>query len=191
MPELEALFGVPQPARSHPEIDAGVHSLMALEQAALLSPQPEVRFGALLHDVGKGTTSPGEWPRHKGHERRGVPLVEALCMRLGAPSPYRVVGMRAAGCHGLAHKAAELTAETLLGLLEEWGPVADPAGIEQLIAIGWADKRGRTGFETVDYPAAEVLRRSRAAVAAEADRPRSSLHRRRLQALARLRAEQR
>lgn len=188
LPELEALFGVPQPARSHPEIDAGLHSLMALEQAARLSPLPEVRFGALLHDVGKGMTPRSEWPRHKGHERRGVPIIDALCARLGAPRSFRETAMRAAGCHGLAHKAAELPAATLLDLLEEWGPVEDPEGIERLVVIGWADKRGRAGAEAVDYPPARVLREARAVVAAVPEDPLSSLRQRRLEALARLRA---
>jgi tRNA nucleotidyltransferase (CCA-adding enzyme) len=189
MPELEALFGVPQPARSHPEIDAGLHSLMVLEQAALLTPEPQVRFGALVHDLGKGLTPASEWPRHKGHEQRGVPLVDRLCRRLGAPASYRRIGMRAAGGHGLAHKAAELKPGTLLDLLQEWGALAEPAGVERLIVVGWADKRGRTGFESVGYPAAAVLRQARAVVAAEPVEPRRTLRQRRLLALARLRSE--
>ena len=99
------------------------------------------------------------------------------------------MGRRAAAGHGLAHKAAELKPSTLLDLLQEWGPLADPAGVDRLIVVGWADKRGRTGFEGVDYPAAAVLRHARAAVAAEPVEPRRTLRQRRLLALARLRRE--
>lgn len=187
MSELEALFGVPQPPRSHPEIDAGLHSLMTLEQAGLLTADPVVRFGALVHDIGKGVTPRSEWPRHKGHEERGVPLVDQLCRRLGAPEAYRLFGMFAARGHGLAHKAAELRPGTLLDLLESCGPLDDPAGIERLVVVGWADKRGRTGFGDVGYPPAAALREARAAVAAEPEHPESSLLHRRLRALAQLR----
>lgn len=187
MPELEALFGVPQPVRSHPEIDAGLHSLMALEQAALLTAEAEVRFGALVHDLGKGLTPPSEWPRHKGHEQRGVPLVDRLCRRLGTPGSFRRIGMRAAAGHGLAHKAAELKPGTLLDLLQEWGPLGDPGGVERLIVVGWADKRGRTGFEAVDYPAAGVLRQAREALAVEPLQPEETLRHRRLRILSELR----
>ncbi len=187
MPELAALFGVPQPPRSHPEIDAGLHSLMTLEQAGLLTADPVLRFGALVHDVGKGVTPRSEWPRHKGHEERGVPLVDQLCRRLGAPEDYRLFGMLAARGHGLAHKTAELRPGTLLDLLESCGPLDDPAGIERLIVVAWADKRGRTGFEHVGYPPAAALREARAAAADEPEQPASSLRHRRLRALAQLR----
>jgi tRNA nucleotidyltransferase (CCA-adding enzyme) len=184
MPELEALFGVPQRADKHPEIDSGLHSLMSLEQASLLSDRPEVRFGALVHDIGKGLTPPSEWPSHKGHEERGVPLVEAMCRRLGAPDPFRELGMRAARWHGVAHHAAELRPGTLLDLLEAWGAIENAAGLEALIVVGWADKRGRTGQEQVDYPPAAFLREARCVAAAVDATPAATLRHRRLQALA-------
>jgi tRNA nucleotidyltransferase (CCA-adding enzyme) len=184
MPELEALFGVPQRADKHPEIDSGLHSLMSLEQASLLSDRPEVRFGALVHDMGKGLTPPSEWPSHKGHEERGVPLVDAMCRRLGAPDSFRELGMRAARWHGVAHHAAELRPGTMLGLLEAWGAIEDATGVEELIVVGWADKRGRTGQERVAYPPAAFLREARSRVAAVDVEPISTLRHRRLQALA-------
>lgn len=181
--EIERLFGVPQPPDKHPEIDTGLHSLMALEQAARLSDSPEVRFGALVHDVGKGLTPREEWPKHKGHEERGVPVVEAMCWRLGAPDRFRELGMLAARWHGLAHKTAELRAETLLEMLEAWDALAQPERLEALIAVAWADKRGRTGMEEVGYPPAVTLRRVRDAAAAVRAQP-CQLRLRRLEAIA-------
>lgn len=169
--EIERLFGIPQPPDKHPEIDTGLHSLMSLEQAARLSDSPEARFGALVHDLGKGLTPREEWPKHKGHEERGVPVVEAMCRRLGAPESFRELGMLAARWHGLVHKAAELSPATLLELLEAWDALERPERLEALIAIGWADKRGRTGMEEVSYPPAAILRRMRDAAAAVRARP--------------------
>lgn len=182
-PEIERLFGVPQPPDNHPEIDTGLHSLMSLEQAARLSHSPEVRFGALVHDVGKGLTPREQWPKHKGHEERGVPVVEAMCRRLGAPESFRELGMLAARWHGLAHKAAELRAGTLLEMLEAWDALVRPERLEALIAVAWADKRGRTGMEDVGYPPAAVLRRVRDAAAAVRAQP-CQLRVRRLEAIA-------
>lgn len=182
-PEITRLFGVPQPPDKHPEIDTGLHSLMVLEQAARLSDSPEVRFGALVHDVGKGLTPREEWPKHEGHEERGVPVVEAMCQRLGAPESFRELGMLAARWHGLAHKASELRAGTLLDMLEAWDALARPERLEALIAIGLADKRGRSGMEQVGYPPAAILRRVRDAAAAVRAQP-CQLRLRRLEAIA-------
>ncbi len=184
MPELEALFGVPQRVESHPEIDAGLHSLMSLEQAALLTASPEIRFGALVHDLGKGATPRAEWPRHKGHEERGVPLVDAMCRRLAAPAPFREMGMLAARWHGKAHKTGELRPRTLLAMLEAWDATSDPAAIGPLVVVGCADKRGRTGRESVDYPAGDLLRDAAAVVAALPPVPEGQVRLRRLEALA-------
>jgi tRNA nucleotidyltransferase (CCA-adding enzyme) len=183
VPEIARLFGVPQPPDKHPEIDTGLHSLMALEQAARLSDSPEVRFGALVHDVGKGLTPREEWPKHKDHEERGVPVVEGMCRRLGAPASFRELGVLAARWHGLAHKAHELRPGTLLDMLEAWDALARPERLEALIAVAWADKRGRTGMEEVGYPPAAVLRRVRDAVARVRTQP-CQLRLRRLEAIA-------
>jgi tRNA nucleotidyltransferase (CCA-adding enzyme) len=164
-PELHALFGVPQPERWHPEIDSGVHTLMVLEQAAKLSDDPVVRFAALTHDLGKGTTPPDEWPRHIAHEQRGVALVEALCDRLRIPNSYRELGALVSRYHLEAHRVEELRTGTLLDLLEHTDAFRRPARFEQFVLACEADARGRKGLENRDYPQAEHLRRARAAAA--------------------------
>src|ERR1700675_3112306 len=118
-PEIDALFGVPQPAQWHPEIDTGVHTLMVLDQAVALSPDTRVRFAALVHDLGKGTTPREQWPRHVGHEERSVALIEALCARLRSPVEYRELGIIVARYHGNAHRAFVLKSATLLDMLEK------------------------------------------------------------------------
>lgn len=170
-PEIAALFGVPQRPDKHPEVDTGLHALLSLEQAARLSPDPLARFCALAHDLGKGATPREEWPRHKGHEARGAPLVEALCRRHGAPEPFAELGALVARWHGMANRAAELRPGTLLELLETWDALARPERLELLILVGTADKRGRTGREAVPYPQAGILRRARDAAAAIPPQP--------------------
>jgi tRNA nucleotidyltransferase (CCA-adding enzyme) len=164
-PELHALFGVPQPERWHPEIDSGVHTLMVLEQAAKLSDDPVVRFAALTHDLGKGTTPPDEWPRHIAHEQRGVALVEAVCDRLRIPNSYRELAVLVSRYHLEAHRVEELRTGTLLDLLEHTDAFRRPARFEQFVLACEADARGRKGLENRDYPQAEYLRRARAAAA--------------------------
>jgi tRNA nucleotidyltransferase (CCA-adding enzyme) len=160
-PELHALFGVPQPERWHPEIDSGVHTMMVLEQAARLSEDPVVRFAALTHDLGKGTTPSDEWPRHIAHEQRGVGLVEALCDRLRIPNAHRELAVLVARYHLHAHRVTELRDNTLLDLLEHVDAFRRPVRFEQFILACEADARGRKGLENRDYPQAELLRRAR------------------------------
>jgi tRNA nucleotidyltransferase (CCA-adding enzyme) len=164
-PELHALFGVPQPERWHPEIDSGVHTLMVLEQAAKLSDDPVVRFAALTHDLGKGTTPPAQWPRHIAHEQRGVELVDKLCDRLRIPNAYRELAVLASRYHLEAHRVAELRDTTLLDLIEHLDAFRRPQRFEQFVLACEADARGRKGLEDRDYPQAEHLRRARAAAA--------------------------
>ena len=164
-PELHALFGVPQPERWHPEIDTGVHTLMVLEQAAKLSDDPVVRFAALTHDLGKGTTPPSEWPRHIAHEQRGVALVEGLCDRLRIPNAYRELAVLVSRYHLDAHRVTELRDGTLLELLERLDAFRRPARFEQWVLACEADARGRKGLENRDYPQADHLRRARDAAA--------------------------
>jgi tRNA nucleotidyltransferase (CCA-adding enzyme) len=164
-PEIEALFGVPQPARWHPEIDSGIHTLMVLEQATRLSPDPVVRFAALTHDLGKGTTPSHEWPRHIAHEQRGAMLVEKLCDRLRIPNAYRELAALVARYHLNAHRVAELRETTLLDLLEHIDAFRRPERFEQFVLACEADARGRKGLENRDYPQAEYLRRARSVAA--------------------------
>lgn len=157
-PELEQLFGVPQPKKHHPEEDSGVHTLMVLEQAAKLSAQPEVRFAALLHDLGKGTTNPELWPKHHAHEERGYKLVENVCARMKVPSNYRDLAVLVARYHGLYHRAEELRPQTMLGLLEKLDLFRRPERLELFLAACEADSRGRMGFAEGEYLQVGLIR---------------------------------
>jgi tRNA nucleotidyltransferase (CCA-adding enzyme) len=159
-PEVDALFGVPQPAQWHPEIDTGVHTLMVLEQAARLSDDPIVRFAALTHDLGKGITPKEDWPKHHGHEAASVKLLDELCARLRIPNDYRECAAGVARYHGHAHRAPELRPSTVLELLENLDALRRPARFEQFLIACEADIRGRTGFEDREYPQANYLRRA-------------------------------
>jgi len=159
-PEIDKLFGVPQPAKWHPEIDTGQHTLMVLQQAALLSEDLATRFAALTHDLGKATTPLEEWPGHRGHESRGVPLIHQLCDRLTVPNRYRELAMHVAKQHLLVHRAFELRPSTLLKLLETVDAFRKPERFEQLLLACEADMRGRTGLEAKPYPVADYLRKA-------------------------------
>jgi tRNA nucleotidyltransferase (CCA-adding enzyme) len=165
-PEVDALFGVPQPPQWHPEIDTGVHTLMVLQQAARLSNDPIVRFAALTHDLGKGVTPKEHWPKHHGHEAASVKLLDQLCARLRIPNDYRECAAGVARYHGHAHRAQELRPSTVLELLENLDALRRPARFEQFLLACEADVRGRTGFEDREYPQADYLRRAQA-IAAE------------------------
>jgi tRNA nucleotidyltransferase (CCA-adding enzyme) len=160
LPELESLYGVPQTAEHHPEIDTGVHVMMALQQAVRLSPATDVRFAVLLHDLGKGTTPAAEWPRHIAHEQRGVKLVDRVCKRLKAPRAYRDLARLACEYHTHCHRALELRGRTVLKLLQASDALRRPERFEALLLACEADARGRQGFETRDYPQADYLRRA-------------------------------
>jgi tRNA nucleotidyltransferase (CCA-adding enzyme) len=157
-PEIHALYGVPQPERWHPEIDTGVHTMMVLDQAARLTEDPVVRFAALTHDLGKGTTPPSQWPRHIAHEQRGVELVEQLCDRLKIPNAYRELGVLVSRFHLHAHKVDELRPSTLLDLLERLDAFRRPDRLRQFMIACEADARGRKGLENRDYPQSAHLR---------------------------------
>jgi tRNA nucleotidyltransferase (CCA-adding enzyme) len=160
-PEIDALFGVPQPEQWHPEIDSGVHTMMVVEQAARMSKDPIVRFAALVHDLGKGTTPPDEWPRHVAHEHRSAKLIESLCARLRIPNNYRDVAVQVGRHHLLAHKARELRPSTVLELLENLDAFRRPERFEQYVLACEADARGRKGLEDRDYPQSTYLRQAR------------------------------
>jgi tRNA nucleotidyltransferase (CCA-adding enzyme) len=199
-PEIERLYGVPQPAKYHPEIDTGVHTLMVLTQAAHLSAEPMVRFAALTHDLGKGTTPADILPSHRGHEERSVELVHELCDRYRIPNAYRELAVMVARWHGHAHRAFELRPESLLKTLEGLDSFRRPERLEPFLLACEADYRGRTGFEARPYPQADYLReahvRCRAVSArdlvAEGLKGRAiaeAVHARRVQTLKTLKAE--
>ncbi|MDH3647185.1 MAG: multifunctional CCA addition/repair protein [Gammaproteobacteria bacterium] len=159
-PELDALFGVPQPARWHPEIDTGRHVLMVLEQAAQLSANTRVRFAALTHDLGKGSTPKAEWPSHRGHEQRSIDLLNKLCDRLRVPNEHRELAQIVALDHGRCHRAMEMRANTVIRLLEQCDAFRRPERFELFLLACEADARGRLGMENRGYPQAELLRKA-------------------------------
>src|SRR5256885_6147503 len=161
-PEIEALYGVPQPARWHPEIDTGVHALLALRQAAQLGTSGAVRFAALTHDLGKARTPRERWPSHHGHEDAGVPLIEALSARLKVPNAHRELALLTARHHTLVHRAAELKSATGLTLLANCDAFRRPERFAELLLACEADARGRTGREHEPYPQAPYLKTTRA-----------------------------
>lgn len=163
LPEIEVLFGIPQPVEHHPEIDTGVHTLMVLAQAAGLSGDARVRFAALVHDLGKGATPRDQWPRHVGHERRGGALVRALAARLRLPRDYADLGTVVAEYHVHAHRAFDLRPETVLATIEAIDAFRRPERLDQFLAACEADFRGRSGFEKRPYPQAAYLRAAAAA----------------------------
>ncbi|MFP1892411.1 multifunctional CCA addition/repair protein [Lonsdalea quercina] len=157
-PEIDNLFGVPAPAQWHPEIDTGVHVMMTLAIAAQLSPEIDVRFASLCHDVGKGLTPPSLWPRHHGHGPAGIKLIEALCQRLRIPNQIRDLAKLVAEYHDLLHTAPILQPKTLLKLFDSIDVWRKPHRLDQLILTSEADARGRTGFENKPYPQGDYLR---------------------------------
>jgi tRNA nucleotidyltransferase (CCA-adding enzyme) len=166
LPEVDALFGVPQPAAHHPEVDTGAHLLLALAQAAALSDSTEVRFAVLVHDLGKGATPEQEWPRHIAHEHRGAAMVERLCRRIKAPNRYRELALAVCRYHTHCHRALELRGRTLLKLLQGVDALRRPERLEPFLLACEADARGRGGLQDRPYPQADHLRRALAAAAA-------------------------
>ncbi len=164
-PEIDALFGVPQPERWHPEIDTGKHTLMVLLDSARRDCSSEVRFAALVHDLGKGTTPRDQWPRHIGHEQRSVKLIKNLCARIGVPNRFRDLAVPVALYHGISHRAAELRPQTILKVLEALDAFRRPNRLEEFLAACKADARGRTGHEDDDYPQAKIFTAALAAAA--------------------------
>jgi tRNA nucleotidyltransferase (CCA-adding enzyme) len=156
-PELDALWGVPQPARWHPEIDTGVHMLLVMQAAATLTDSPRIRFAALMHDLGKGETPPELWPRHVGHEERSARLVRQLSDRLRVPTDFRHLAELTARWHGLVHRALELRPKTVLQLLEHCDALRRPERFREFLVACEADFRGRTGWEKKSYPEAQLL----------------------------------
>ena len=158
MPEVDALFGVPQPARYHPEIDTGVHVMMVIDHAASKNYSLPVRFAALTHDLGKGTTPPEEWPRHIGHEVHSVELVKDLCERIKAPNEARDLALLVARYHGDVHRAAELRPVTIANMLQGVDAYRKPERFEEFLQACACDFHGRPGYAEKPYHQAERLR---------------------------------
>ncbi len=156
-PELNALFGVPQTATYHPEIDSGIHTLMALEMSAKITDDLPTRFAVLCHDYGKAVTPKNEWPSHKMHEIRGVPLVEAFCDRLKVPKEYRDIALKVTEYHLLMHQAFQLRPKTLLKLLKKLDAIRKPQNLVRFVDACMADARGRLNFTEREYPQREYL----------------------------------
>jgi tRNA nucleotidyltransferase (CCA-adding enzyme) len=159
-PELDNLYGVPAPAKWHPEIDTGVHTLMTLAIAAELSDEVDVRFATLFHDVGKALTPPEKWPSHHGHGPAGVPLVEQLCQRLRVPNAIRDLALLVTEFHDLVHTVERQSPETLVALFDRIDAWRKPHRVEQIALTSEADARGRTGFENNAYPQGDYLRKA-------------------------------
>ncbi|ENM5840338.1 multifunctional CCA addition/repair protein [Vibrio mimicus] len=168
LPELDRLFGVPQPEKWHPEIDTGIHTLMVTKQAALLSDSLPVRFAAQVHDLGKGVTPPSEWPSHKLHCHTGLKIIESLCDRIRVPNEFRDLALAVCAQHSNIHRADELKPATklkVLGLLDVW---RKPERLEQVLLCCEADHRGRLGLEDKPYPQRDIfLRAYQAALSVE------------------------
>ncbi|WP_347987557.1 multifunctional CCA addition/repair protein [Methylomonas sp. AM2-LC] len=159
-PEIDALFGVPQPEQYHPEIDTGIHTLMVLEQVSRLSAKVDIRLAALLHDLGKGLTPRSGWPSHHGHEKLGLSLLENFCERLRVPRNYKNLCLLVMQYHTHCHRLLELRADTLTDMLQAIFAFKHDERLEAFILACEADARGRTGFENRDYPQADFMRQA-------------------------------
>ena len=157
LPEIDCLFGVPQPAEHHPEIDTGVHVMMVLQRVCELSQSALVRWGALVHDLGKGVTDKALWPSHHEHEKLGIEVVDRLCDRLRVPSEYRSIGRLASEFHQTIHRLKETRAGTVVKMLCHMDAFRKPERVAMLAMIAEADARGRLGLEDRAYPQAQML----------------------------------
>jgi tRNA nucleotidyltransferase (CCA-adding enzyme) len=156
-PELDVLWGIPNPPKWHPEIDTGIHTIMVLQQAVKLSDKLNVRFAALVHDLGKGLTDPESWPSHQGHEKLGLEAINTLCDRLKAPNDCRELGLMVSEYHTHVHNAFELKASTVLGMLNRCDVWRKPQRFADFLLTCKADARGRTTFENSEYKNAEYI----------------------------------
>jgi tRNA nucleotidyltransferase (CCA-adding enzyme) len=157
-PEIDVLFGIPQPEKWHPEIDTGIHVLLVMQMAAKLSDSIAVRFAAMVHDLGKGTTKKEWWPSHRDHERRGAELIKQLSERLGIPNNCRDLAVQVARYHTHVHRALELRPDTVMRVLQEVDAFRRPERFEEFLLTCEADARGRTGLEDAPYHQADIMR---------------------------------
>lgn len=157
LPEVEALFGVPQPEKWHPEIDTGVHTLMVAQQASQLSATLSVRFAAQLHDLGKGITPESEWPSHKLHCHTGLKLIKKLCERVKVPNEHKELALLVCEHHSNIHRANELKASTILKVLNKLDAWRKPDRFLDVLLVCQADHAGRLGYEDQPYPQRELF----------------------------------
>ncbi|AOJ11553.1 multifunctional CCA addition/repair protein [Burkholderia mayonis] len=196
LPEIDALFGVPQRADYHPEVDTGVHVMMVIDYTAKQGYSLPVRFAALTHDLGKATTPTDVLPRHIGHEGRSVELLKPLCERLRVPNECRDLALVVAREHGNLHRVMEMGAAALVRLFERADALRKPARFAEALQASEADARGRLGLEATPYPQAERLRQALVAaravdagaiaqgLAGEPAKIREAVHRARVSAVA-------
>lgn len=199
-PELDALFGVPQPEKWHPEIDTGLHTMMVLDEAEKLSDAVAIRFAALTHDLGKGTTPAAEWPSHKGHEQRSARLIKQWNDRLPIPKACNELARIVAEYHTHCHRALELNEKTIVKLLQNTDAFRRPQRFQEFLVACEADARGRLGLEERDYPQRDYLNKAlqaankvdTAAVAKQHEGKKigEAIHRERLRLVSRLRTTQ-
>jgi len=159
-PEVDALFGVPQPSAHHPEIDTGIHTFMALREAKKLTDDSTVLFAVLVHDLGKGITDKSLLPSHYGHEEAGIPLVENLCDRLKTPNNYKRLALQVTEFHTKCHKAVEMKPGKLVGLFEKLGVMKNGSEehLNNFVTACEADAKGRLGFEDRDYIETDLVK---------------------------------
>lgn len=157
-PEIDRLFGVPQTKKYHPEVDTGVHTMMVLQQAVKLTDNKSIRFAALVHDLGKGTTPTEILPSHHGHEQRSVELIKSLCARIRVPNDYRDLALMVARYHSHCHRIQELKPSTILNTLEAMDVFRRPDRFYQFLIACEADAKGRTGKENDQFPQAGIFR---------------------------------
>lgn len=199
-PEIDRLFGVPQPVEYHPEVDSGIHTLMVLQQSCLLSKDPVVRFAALTHDLGKGTTPKKILPHHYNHEERGYHLIVDLCKRYKIPNEYRQLAEITTRYHTHIHRAFEEKPKTLLKVLNKTDAFRKPERFEKFLLACIADSHGRPGYEDYDYQQAPFFSRIRKEAAAinvqdiikagfEKKAISDELHKRRLTLIKKIKAE--
>lgn len=169
LPELNRLWGVPQPPKHHPEVDTGVHVMMVIDYAASQAFSLPVRYAALMHDLGKGTTPADVLPRHIGHEERSVRLLKDVHKRLRVPNDCKELAIMVAKFHGKLHAVEEMRPSTLLSFLIELDAIRQPDRLNYFLAACEADSRGRTGFENRSLPeAARLLSALKAALSVDA-----------------------
>ena len=156
-PELDALFGVPQPEKYHPEIDTGVHSLLSLERACEMSTSTTVRFSALLHDLGKALTPQDKWPSHYGHEKLGLKPIKKLSQRSKVPNQFKELALLTSEFHTHIHRAFELRSDTILKVLKACDAFRKPERFKEMLICCKADARGRSGFESIEYEQADFI----------------------------------